>query len=152
MPPTGSGLRTASSVARSTRRTSRSCSSARRPKPPPRRRGRCTVAGDILAALKPRPIHVPIVDRDLIITARPAIDWLDVFLEDRWTLLDIVPGLCDSEDEGVSAMGHVETALLDGSLSLEDFEECVYEVITAAAGRPWWTALRLLTYATDPVI
>lgn len=104
------------------------------------------MASDILASLKPRSVEdIDIAGRTFTIPAMPARAWLDILLEDAWRLSDIIPG--ELAEDG--ATDHVMAAMMQPGFDMAAYEETVYDVIGAAAGRPWWAALRLLAHATS---
>lgn len=72
----------------------------------------------------------------------PAADWLAVLMgEDLWAE-DLFPGLLNEEDRN-----WVEDALYEGALHLEEMHDLAMEILSQVAGRPWWTALRVIQTA-----
>jgi hypothetical protein len=87
------------------------------------------VASDLVASLQPWPIEdIWIGDRVYRIPAMPASQWL-------WILLE------------PDAKEHVEGLIIDGLYSHEELEDLAWEIVSVAAGRPWWTVLYLLVNA-----
>lgn len=76
------------------------------------------------------------------VPALSAAEWLDALmkLDDSLFLDDIFPGLLSDED---SAM--VMDAYFNEKITPLDMEAVACQVIAAAAGRPWWVALRMIS-------
>ena len=97
------------------------------------------MASDLLASLKPWPIEdIFIVDTVYHVPALPAIDWLSILLDDQVSLFGIT-GLLVPE-----ANGAIELHILGGEYSHEEWEELTWDLVSIAAGRPWWTTFYLL--------
>lgn len=109
-------------------------------------------ADSLLASIKPRAIEdIQIGDRTYTVDAWPAAEWLEVLLAEQLSLWDIIPGMIGGP-EGIYAEEALIEALNGGSLGAEEYAELAYEVLTVAAGRPWWTAMRLCASAVEPTI
>lgn len=101
------------------------------------------MANDLVASLQPWSIEdIWIDDQVYSIPAMPASQWLWILLEPSVSLFAIIPGLLVPD-----AREHVEGLILDGVYSHEDLEDLAWEVVSIAAGRPWWTVLYLLVNA-----
>lgn len=101
------------------------------------------MASDLVAGLQPWPIEdVWIGNRVFRVPAMPASKWLWILLEPDVSLFAIVPGLLEPD-----AREYVEGLILDGEYGHEDLEELAWEIVSIAAGRPWWTVLYLLVNA-----
>lgn len=103
------------------------------------------MASDLLASLKPWSIEdVIIVDQTYRVPPLPAIDWLTILLDEQVSIFAIT-GLLEPD-----ANENVEQHVLTGRYQREDWEELVWELVTIAAGRPWWTTLYLIGNAKHP--
>lgn len=78
-------------------------------------------------------------------TLRPATaeEWLSILLEPDIDLSDILPGMLDDEDQS-----DLEETVFAGQVTEEELTGTALEVLTEAAGRDWWWALKLITFAT----
>lgn len=99
------------------------------------------VAHDPLASLRIDPITVTVGEYDYTCEGRPASDWVELILADRLHM--IIPGWLD-DDDGVISRG-----LLDGDVTFDELNELTFEVLTIAAGRPWWWAAQLTLTAAS---
>lgn len=101
------------------------------------------MASDLVASLQPWPIEDIWIGHQVYrIPAMPASKWLWILLEPDVSLFAIVPGLLEPD-----AVEHVEDLIIDGSYSREELEDLAWEIVSVAAGRPWWTVLYLLMNA-----
>ncbi len=73
-----------------------------------------------------------------IVPARPAADWFLAILDED-TPLPLIPGMM-----GVGAEERITDLLLDEKTTVEEIAVRSRELLTAAAGRPWWEADRLI--------
>jgi hypothetical protein len=93
---------------------------------------------DALAALKIWALDVDLGGQTFTVPALPAADWfLAILAED--VPLPLIPGLLDGEAEG-----EITDMLLAGEITPDDVIKRSRELLTAAAGRPWWEADRLI--------
>jgi hypothetical protein len=96
---------------------------------------------DPLASLRLAPVEVVLPHAVAIVPAMTAGQWLEVLsVGSQLWLDDVVPGLC--EDPQV-----VEDALWDGDVTPDDVGDLALDVVSAAAGRPWWVAMSLIMVA-----
>lgn len=102
------------------------------------------VAVDPLASLGIHPIWVTIAGREYEMKGRPASKWLDVLISGDW--ISIVPGWFSKEDEDF-----VEQLVMDFEVDPEELDEATRDVVSIAAGRAWWWALQLISYAASDV-
>jgi hypothetical protein len=93
---------------------------------------------DPLAALRIWALEVELAGETFTVPARPAADWFVAILDED-TPLPLIPGLMGGVDEE-----RVMDLLLDGALDAELIVKRSRELLTAAAGRPWWEADRLI--------
>lgn len=93
---------------------------------------------DALAALRIWAIDVDLGGSTFAVPPRPAVDWFLAILDEE-TPLPLIPGLMDADAEE-----RVADLLLDGKVTAEDIAKRSRELLTAAAGRPWWEADRLI--------
>jgi hypothetical protein len=96
------------------------------------------MAADALAALKIWALDVELGGETFTVPARPAAEWFIAILTED-VALPLIPGLMtDGAEERISEM------LLDGELEIELIVTRSRELLTEAAGRPWWEADRLI--------
>jgi hypothetical protein len=99
------------------------------------------VASDLLASLRIWSIaDIAIGDQIFRVPALPAVDWLEILLQDEISLWSIVPGLLEPD-----ATETFTEAIFKGEIPREDWEQLVWELVSIAAGRPWWTTLYLIS-------
>jgi hypothetical protein len=96
------------------------------------------VAGDALAALRIWALDVELGEETFTVPPRPAVDWFLAILDED-VPLPLIPGLMDD-----AAEERIGDLLLDGAVSAELIAVRSRELLTAAAGRPWWEADRLI--------
>lgn len=96
------------------------------------------MAADALAALRIWALDVELGGETFIVPARPAVDWFLAILDED-VPLPLIPGLMDA-----AAEERIGDMLLDGEVSAELIATRSRELLTAAAGRPWWEADRLI--------
>jgi hypothetical protein len=96
------------------------------------------MAIDALAALKIWGLEVELAGEVFEIPPRPAADWFLAILDED-TPLPVVPGLMNAEDDE-----QVNDLLLGGGVDIDLLVTRSREALTAAAGRPWWEADRLI--------
>jgi hypothetical protein len=96
------------------------------------------MAADALAALKVWALEVELAGETFLVPPRPAADWFLAILDEDIPL-PLIPGMmaADAEDR-------ITDLLLDGTVSAELIATRSRELLTAAAGRPWWEADRLI--------
>jgi hypothetical protein len=94
---------------------------------------------DGVAALRCWPIDLDIVGRQHRIGPRPALDWI-VAMTGSWA--DIVPGLVDPDDLDLT------DRIARGEVGYGDLATAARDAIAAAAGLPWWVAMRLVQIST----
>ena len=99
------------------------------------------ICTDPVWSLRPWPVQIIVAGRELEIPAQPAADWLAVLMRDSFSTDDMFrslsPGITDALDE----------ALYSGALPFEEYSAMALDVISAAAGRPWYIAIRLVATA-----
>lgn len=99
---------------------------------------RPVTGSDALASLRIWTLEVELGGEILVVPPRPAADWfVAILVED--TPLPLIPGMC-----GGDAEEKVADLLLDGAITAEDVVTRSRELLTEAAGRPWWEADRLI--------
>lgn len=96
------------------------------------------MAGDALAALKIWALDVDLGGETLEVPARPAVDWFLAILSED-VPLPLIPGLMDGDAEE-----RITDMILDGTVTTDEIITRSRELLTAAAGRPWWEADRLI--------
>lgn len=97
---------------------------------------------DALAALKIWALDVELGGETFMVPARPAADWFIAILEEE--PLPLIPGLMDADaDERIGDL------LVDGVITTEDIVTRTRELLTAAAGRSWWEADRLIRSSAE---
>jgi hypothetical protein len=93
---------------------------------------------DPLASLGVSRIAVDIGGDRWIIPALDAAEWLKVLLDDDLDPELIFPGFC-----GPDVIVEVNRKLIDGTITMAQMEQALYDVLEAASGRRWWITLRL---------
>lgn len=94
---------------------------------------------DPISSLRPHPVDFALGTEEFTVPAMPAVEWLTLLLDSKFSLYDIVPGLLDPEDHGRFA---------EAAHSVDDdLEVLALEVLRTASGREWWVTLRLLAVA-----
>lgn len=96
------------------------------------------MAADALAALKIWALEVDLAGHVFVVPALPAVAWFLAILDED-VPLPLIPGLMDADAEE-----QIADLLLDGEVTAEDIAIRSRELLTAAAGRPWWEADRLI--------
>jgi len=96
------------------------------------------VAADALAALRIWTLDVELAGETFTVPPRPAADWFVAILDED-VPLPLIPGMM-----GGNAEERIADLLLDGALTPEEIVTRSRELLTAAAGRPWWEADRLI--------
>lgn len=84
------------------------------------------------------------LDREYDIPALDAVDWIALLEGDSPDLYEIFPKLA-----GGNAVEDVEDALWDERVTTDDLARISYDLISTAADRPWWVALRIIHVARD---
>lgn len=93
---------------------------------------------DALAALKVWALDVELAGQTFVVPARPAADWFLAILDED-TPLPLIPGMMDGQAEE-----EITDLLLSGEITPDLIVKRSRELLTAAAGRPWWEADRLI--------
>jgi hypothetical protein len=96
------------------------------------------MAADALAALKIWALEVELGGDTFVVPPRPAADWFLAILDED-VPLPLIPGLMDDDAEE-----RIADLLLDGVITADLVVTRSRELLTAAAGRPWWEADRLI--------
>jgi len=93
---------------------------------------------DALAALKIWGLDVELAGETFEVPPRPAVEWFLAILDED-VPLPLIPGLmADAAEERIADM------LLDGVIDTDLIITRSRELLSAAAGRPWWEADRLI--------
>lgn len=95
-------------------------------------------APDALAALRIWAIEVELAGEVFTVPPRPAADWFVAILDED-VPLPLIPGLMDGDAEE-----RLFDLMLGGQVSAELIAQRSRELLTEAAGRPWWEADRLI--------
>lgn len=96
------------------------------------------MAADALAALKIWALEVELAGETFVVPPRPAVDWFVAILDED-AALPLIPGLMSA-----SAEERITDLLLDEAIDTDLIVTRSRELLTAAAGRPWWEADRLI--------
>jgi hypothetical protein len=96
------------------------------------------MTADPAATLRCWPLQVDLAGATHIIPAHPADVWLLALL--GGTYIDVLPGLLQDKTA-------LNDAIIDGAVSGEELLATSREVIAAASGMTWWTAVRLAQLA-----
>jgi len=101
------------------------------------------MAADALAALRIWALDVELGGDTFTVPALPASEWFLAIL-DPDAVLPLIPGLMDDDaEERISDM------LMSGAITGDDVVARSRELLTAAAGRPWWEADRLIRSSAE---
>jgi hypothetical protein len=92
---------------------------------------------DALAALRIWALEVELAGETFVVDPRPAADWFLAILDEE--ALPLIPGLMSEDDEE-----RINDLLLGGQVDVDLIATRSRELLTAAAGRPWWEADRLI--------
>lgn len=98
---------------------------------------------DPLASLRAWELEVELADRTFVVPSAMSNVWLPILMAEPLDLAEVIPGMLSDADQET-----LEEALMDGLVSARDVSDLALEVITEAAGRPWWWTLRLLHAAS----
>jgi hypothetical protein len=98
---------------------------------------------EAVASLKLWAVTVSIGGSSYRIRPRPAADWLHAIASP--SLARIVPGLFDDAEAGEDLMD----ALLDGIVTVDEWQRAAHDAISAISGLKWWTATRLTHYLLE---
>jgi hypothetical protein len=93
---------------------------------------------DALAALRIWAIDVELAGHTFTVPPRPAVDWFVAILNED-VPLPLIPGLMDGNAEE-----RIADLMLDGEVDVDLIVRRSRELLTEAAGRPWWEADRLI--------
>lgn len=96
------------------------------------------MAADALAALKIWALEVELGGETFVVPARPAADWFLAILDEE-AVLPLIPGMMDPD-----ADDRIGELLLDEVIDTDLIVARSRELLTAAAGRSWWEADRLI--------
>lgn len=96
------------------------------------------MAVDALAALKIWALEVELGGETFMVPAQPASDWFLAILDED-AALPLIPGMMEE-----AAEVRIAEMLLDEAITIELLITRQRELLTAAAGRPWWEADRLI--------
>jgi hypothetical protein len=96
------------------------------------------MAADALAALRIWALEVDLAGETFVVPPRPAVDWFLAILSED-VPLPLIPGLMDGDAEE-----RIGDMLMDGEVTAELIIQRSRELLTEAAGRPWWEADRLI--------
>jgi hypothetical protein len=88
------------------------------------------------ALIVPRRVRVNLAGHTYFIPALPAARWMVVLLEKGWEA--VVPGMLEGD---LDALWNL---IMESDDGLAECEKASQDAITAAAGCPWWSAVRLL--------
>ncbi len=93
-----------------------------------------------IAALRCWPIDIDIAGRQHRIPPRPAVEWI-VAITGSWA--DVVPGLVDTADLDLT------DRISRGEVTFAELTTAAKDAVAAAAGMPWWAAVRLVGAGTN---
>lgn len=94
---------------------------------------------DPVWSLKPWAIDVELLGHQFVVPEQPAVVWLSALMTEDVDLEQVFPALAGQE-----AVELVDAALWDGRLDPISLYAMCRDLITMAAGRPWWVAMRLI--------
>lgn len=99
------------------------------------------MATDALASLRLWDLEVELAGEVFVVPARPATDWFVTILREDVSL-PLIPGMMEA-----GAEEYINDLLLDGDIDVDLLVTRSRELLTEAAGRPWWEADRLIRSA-----
>lgn len=99
------------------------------------------MAADALAALKIWALDVDLGGDTFTVPPLPAVEWFLAILDED-AILPLIPGLMDAAAEET-----ITDMLLSGETTADEIVKRSRELLSAAAGRPWWEADRLIRSA-----
>jgi hypothetical protein len=102
------------------------------------------VAVDPLASLGFGEIWITLAGEEYLLPDRPAADWLSCLIGNGFR--EIIPGWMSPEDES-----RILNLLFDDKISPKEIDDATYDAMSVAAGRDWWWAMKLITYASMDV-
>lgn len=95
---------------------------------------------DPVASFRPWPVNIRVGQHTVTIPATCAADWLDLLMDvENLDMEKVFPGLLGEAEQEI-----VEDALLHEKITVKDLLDTGLDIIAAAAGRPWWVALKLV--------
>lgn len=99
-------------------------------------------ASDLLVHLQPCPVEVELAGRVFTIPALDAVGWVRLLLPvDTYEIFPVLAGQ--------EAIDLVEDMLWEGEISPDELAKIGLDVISTAADRPWWTAMKILLSAAQ---
>lgn len=101
-------------------------------------------ATDLLLHLRPCRIDVPFDGTLYTIPALDAVEWIALIGGEYPDLYAVFPKLA-----GGDAVAHVEDALWEDRVGLDQVGDVALSVIAANADRPWWVTLRVIRAAQE---
>lgn len=101
-------------------------------------------ASDLILHLVPCPLEVILLDRAFTIPAMDAVDWLRILTIPGLSAYDVFPVLA-----GPDAVEFVEDVLWDELATDGEITRLGFDVISAAADRPWWVAVRIVASVAE---
>lgn len=99
------------------------------------------MAADAVAALRIWGIEVEMAGVTFEVPPRPAADWFVAILSED-VPLPLIPGMMDA-----AAEERIADLMLDDKIDVDLIVQRSRELLTEAAGRPWWEADRLIRSA-----
>lgn len=96
------------------------------------------MAADALAALKIWALEVELAGEIFVVPPRSAAAWFLAILDED-VALPLIPGLMEP-----GAEDRIADLLLDDEITIDLIVQRSRELLTEAAGRPWWEADRLI--------
>jgi hypothetical protein len=100
------------------------------------------VAVDPIASLGIRDVEVTIGGFDYFLKGKSAADWLERMTSGDMSIL----GWLDEKVED-----EVLDRLSDDDITVKQLNDATLDVVSVAAGRPWWWAMQLVMYATSDI-
>lgn len=97
---------------------------------------------DLAWSLQPWPVTVSLGPIEATIEPLPAAAWVAALLTDPLDAEDIFPGLASGDVAGL-----VDEALFDETITVEQLDELVLEIVSTVAARPWYVAVRIIAVA-----
>jgi len=102
------------------------------------------VTVDPTASLGIRSVYVTLGGVEYEMRGRSAADWIELLT--TTDISAVIPGWLDEDDED-----RILDLLGQGKIAFTELEEAGHDVLSNAAGRPWWWALKLMAYAASDI-
>lgn len=97
---------------------------------------------DPAASLSCEPVTFELIGKTYEIPALPAATWVGLLYRENLSMLDIVPGLLEPEDQD-----EINLALIRGDIDTKEISTVAEDVLSVTSGRDWWVTVRIAAVA-----